>query len=145
MLARIFGRWQDVGVVVVRIVLGVIFIAHGGGKLFGIWGGHGISGVAGFMGKLGFNPPMLWAVVLAVTEFFGGIFVLIGFLTRWAALGLAIAMLVAILKVHLGQGLLGDNQGSGYEFPLALLAMALFLLFNGARRFSLDAVLKRDF
>lgn len=138
MLGRIFGRYADYGVLFIRFGLFAIFFGHGSGKLFGLFGGSGLKGVAGFLSTLGFGPPMFWAIILACTEFFGAIFILFGFLTRWAATGISIVMLVAIFKVHWTAGLYGQG---GYEHPFALLMMALALLFRGGGKLSLDNVL----
>ena len=119
-----------------RLALGVIFLAHGSQKLFGAFDGPGLQGVAGFMGPMGFTPPMFWAVLLSGTEFFGGLGVLVGLLTRLSALGLAVAMIVAIGAVHIQHGLFAQNHGM--EYPLALLGMSLGLLLTGAGRISLD-------
>lgn len=119
-----------------RIGLGVIFIAHGSQKLFGIFGGHGLKGTAQFLSSLGFIPGILWAVLLAFGEFLGGIFVLFGFLTRLGALIIAVAMLVALIKVHLPHGFF--NSTGGIEFPLILFASALSILFSGPQKLSVE-------
>lgn len=119
-----------------RIGLGVIFIAHGSQKLFGIFGGHGLKGTAQFLGSLGFVPGILWAVLLALGEFLGGIFILFGFLTRLGALMIAGAMLVAIIRVHLPHGFF--NSTGGIEFPLILFASALSILFSGPQKLIIE-------
>lgn len=126
------GNWSALPL---RITLGVIFIAHGSQKLFSLFGGHGLKGTAQFLGSLGFVPAMLWAVLLAFAEFFGGIFILFGFLTRLGALMIAGVMLVAIVRVHLPHGFF--NSTGGIEFPLILFASALSLLFSGPQKIAI--------
>ena len=129
----------DVGLLVLRVVLGVIFAAHGAQKLFGAFGGPGIEGTAGFHGQLGIKPPYLMAVLAGLAEFAGGILIAVGFLTPLAAVALILTMAVAVFTVHLKNGFF--NMNGGYEFNLALAGMALTLLITGAGAFSLDAVL----
>ncbi len=126
----------------IRLPLGVIFIAHGGQKLFGWFGGRGLAAtLADYERFLGI-PPFLAAVGLAL-EFFGGLAVLIGLATRTAALGLAVIMLVAIARVHIANGFfinwqLTPGRGHGIEMNLALLGMSLALVTGGAGRFAID-------
>jgi putative oxidoreductase len=126
------------GLLILRLVLGIIFIAHGGQKVFGWWGGYGLEGTVGFMATLG--VPKVLAYIASFTEFFGGVAVLLGLLTRAGALGLAITMLVAIFKVHLPAGLFAPN---GYELPLALAAIAAGLILTGPGKYSIDQILAR--
>ena len=127
----------DPALMPLRIVVGIIFVVHGSGKLFGAFGGPGIAGVTQFLAGLGFQG-VAWAWLLACGEFFGGLFLLFGFLTRIAAIDIAIVMLVAITKVHWSNGLTGQG---GYEYPLALFAAALTLLIAGGGKWSVDACL----
>ena len=128
------------GPLMARIALGVVFIAHGSQKLFGAFGGHGPAQTIAFMhDKLGI--PAFLAVIAMVTEFFGGVAVLIGLLTRLAALGITCVMAVAVLRVHLHGGFFAQNDG--FEYPFALGLLALSLVFAGAGRWSLDALLGR--
>jgi len=133
------------GLLILRLVLGVIFIAHGGQKVFGWFGGHGIEGFASHVTSMGL--PTFMAYVAGYTEFLGGIAVIIGLLTRLAALGISCVMGVAIWKVHGANGLFLNlmceaNKGHGMEFVLALLAMALCLVFTGAGKISLDGFIR---
>jgi putative oxidoreductase len=123
-----------------RIALGVIFMAHGGQKLFGWLGGHGLSGTAAFFAaKLGLTPGLLWATLAGLGEFGGGVVVLLGLFTRFGALMIAIVMGVAIVKVHWGYFFMPK----GIEFTFALLAAAVALLIAGGGKFSLDAWLQQ--
>lgn len=126
----------DVGLLLLRIVLGITFIGHGAQKLFGMFDGPGIAGVTGFFGSLGVPMPGVMAWVVALFEFLGGIFILIGFLTPVAGLMITAVMLGAIATVHLSKGFWNGN--GGVEFPLALIAAALALVFAGPGRYSVE-------
>lgn len=131
--------------VAIRLGLAVIFIAHGGQKLFGIWGGPGLQAtIEAFERSIG--VPFYLTLFVVATEFFGGVTVLVGFLTRLAAAGLAVDMAGAIIKVHLMNGFflnwsITPGKGHGYEFNLALLAMSIALLLSGPGKFALDRML----
>lgn len=119
-----------------RIPAGIIFIAHGAQKLFGWFGGYGLEGTGQWMGSIGLEPGYFMALLAGSAEFFGGLFLLLGLLTRPAALVLSVTMLVAIFAVHFANGLFMSNNG--YEFGLALLAISVSLLFSGAGKLALD-------
>ena len=125
-----------------RIPVGIIFAAHGAQKLFGWFGGYGLEGTGQWMASIGLAPGYLMALLAGSGEFFGGLALIIGLLVRPAAAVLAIAMLVAIFAVHIGNGLFMSNNG--YEFGLALLAVAVSLMVSGAGRASIDAALSRN-
>ena len=93
-------RLQGWGITVLRVVVGMVFLVHGGQKLFVF----GFGGVAAFLGQVGIPAPGLAAVILTAVESLGGLALLLGLFTRWAAIPLAIVMLVAILTVHLKAG-----------------------------------------
>jgi putative oxidoreductase len=124
-----------------RLAIGVVFIAHGSQKLFGWFGGYGIAKTAEGFGHMGLHPAIFWAWVVAIAEFFGGLGLVGGLLTRLSALGLTIDMIVAIVKVHLKNGFF-VHEG-GFEFPMMLLATALALLILGAGDYSIDALIAR--
>ncbi len=122
-----------------RLVLAAIFMAHGGQKLFGWFGGHGLEETAMmFAQHLHMPPGILWASLAGMGEFFGGLSILFGCFTRLGALNIAIVMLVAISQVHWGKFF----APGGMEYPLALLGMALGLLISGAGPLSIDAMLQ---
>jgi putative oxidoreductase len=123
-------RLQPLGLAVLRLVLGAIMIAHGWQKI-----ATHLHGIMGFLGHLGIPQWMAYLVVSA--EFGGGILVVLGLLTRLAAFAILIDMVVAILKVHLHNGLTGQG---GFEFPLACAAIAFSLIFFGAGPISLDSL-----
>lgn len=124
-----------------RLPVGVILIAHGAQKLFGWFGGYGLEGTGQWMASIGLEPSVLMALMAGSAEFFGGVLLLIGLLTRPAAAVTAITMLVAIVTVHWDNGLFLSNNG--YEFGLALLAAAVSLLFSGAGNLSVDKKLSQ--
>ncbi|MBO1519538.1 DoxX family protein [Oceanisphaera pacifica] len=136
LIHRILFTNSQVTGLALRLSAGAIFVAHGAQKLFGSFGGNGLQGTAQWMASIGLEPGYLMALAAGSAEFFGGIALLIGLLTRPAALMLAITMLVAIMGVHLPNGFFMSNNG--YEFALALLGMAVALVFNGGGKYSLD-------
>ncbi len=119
------------GILPLRLVVGLVFIVHGGQKLFGF----GLAGTAGFLGSLGIPLPMVAATVVIAVELLGGLALLAGAATRIAALALAGDMLVAILTVHARQGFFVPH---GVEFVLTLLGACLTLAALGAGAFSVD-------
>ena len=129
---RYLDRLQPLALLVLRIVLGVIMIGHGYSKVFG-----GLSHHVQFVSSLGL--PGWLAYVSAVTEFFGGILVITGLLTRCVSLAILIDLGVAIAKLHWKNGLLGNG---GYQFPLALAAIAFALVFFGGGPMAIDSIRK---
>lgn len=128
------------GLSIIRILVGIIFMAHGAQKLFGLFGG-GLAGTAQFMESLGLAPGLLMALLSGGAEFFGGLALVIGLLVRPAALALTVTLIVAIFSVHIGNGLFMANNG--YEFALALMAGTLAVLVEGAGKLSLDRLIVR--
>ncbi len=141
LLQKITTSQAGYGALALRIPIGIIFMAHGAQKLFGWFGGYGLEGTAQWMASIGLEPGFLLAFLAASGEFFGGLFILLGLLTRPAAVVLAITMLVAIFAVHFENGLFLSN--SGYEFGLALLAASISLLLSGAGSLALDNLLSK--
>ena len=126
---------------IVRLGLGSVFFAHGAQKVFGWFGGYGMKGTLGYFKSLGI--PTALGVIACFTELLGGIALIVGFLTKLAAIGLIIDMLVAISKVHSAHGFflnwgVTQGKGHGYEMNLVLIAMALALLIGGAGAWSID-------
>ena len=124
----------------VRLGVGLIFTAHGAQKLFGWFGGYGLEATASWMESIGLAPGTLMAAAAGGTEFFGGLLLIAGLLVRPAAFVLAITMLVAIITVHLQNGLFMSNNG--YEFSLALLVISVGLAVRGAGSLSADNLLQ---
>ena len=138
----LFGTFASKSLLIVRIVLGVIFVGHGAQKVFGCFGGPGLRGVIGYFRQaLGVPAPL--TVLAAFTELLGGLAMIVGLLVRPAAVGLILVMLVAIAKVHWRNGFflnwsLEPGKGHGYEMNLALIGMALAMLVGGAGALSID-------
>lgn len=124
----------DAAFLVLRVVVGVIFVAHGAQKVFGAFGGNGIGAFSVMIGKLGFVPPLLWAWIAALTEFVFGMCLILGVLPRLSAAMIAVDMLVAIVKVHGPHGFFAMN--GGFEFPLLILASCVSLMLSGAGKIS---------
>jgi putative oxidoreductase len=119
------GKFQSLGLAILRIVIGIVFTAHGYQKLFHV----GVHGVAGMFGHLGIPLPIFFAVVVSIVEFVGGILLITGLATRVPATLLAIDMLVAISLVHARRGFF--NTSGGMEWPLVLLAATVCLALSG--------------
>jgi putative oxidoreductase len=132
---RYLDRLQPLALLVMRLVLGAIMVAHGYHKVF-----SGLHHFAQTVGGLGL--PAWLGYVSAFTEFLGGLLLLAGFFTRPAALAVCADLVVAIWKVHLHNGLLGAPDHPGYEFPLAAAALALALISFGGGPVALDHVLR---
>jgi putative oxidoreductase len=126
----------NLALLILRIVVGIVFIAHGGQKLFVF----GLEGVQGGFTQMGVPLPAITAPLVAILEFAGGMALLVGALTRLVALGLAIDMLGALFLVHLKAGFFLPN---GYEFVLVLFAAAAAFFIAGAGAYSVDSVLAR--
>lgn len=127
-----------------RATVGLLLMPHGAQKLFGWFGGYGLEGTAGFFaGNLGLEPGIFWAVLVGSVEFFGGLFLAIGFLTRPVAAAIAILMTVALFQVHLGNGFFWTD--GGYEYPLMWGLLALGFVLRGSGAYSIDARIGREF
>lgn len=141
-LTAVFATQNNLSALALRVPLGIIFAAHGAQKLFGWFGGYGLEGTGKFMSSLGMEPGVLMAAMAGSAEFFGGLLLILGLLTRPAALALAFTMIVAIFSVHISHGLFMSNNG--YEFALALLAGTVSLLASGGGRASIDRLIAKQ-
>lgn len=130
------NRQIDAGLLILRLIVGVIFMAHGGQKLFV----YGFDGVAGAFAQMGVPMAQVMGPFVALLEFFGGLALIAGLLTRLVSFGLASTMVVAMLLVHLKAGFFAPN---GIEFTLSLFASTVLLAIAGAGAYSLDAVIGR--
>ncbi len=141
MLRRLLATDDSTATATLRLVLGVVFFAHGAQKMLGWFGGPGFSGSMGlFTGYLHIPAPLAFLAIAA--EFFGGLGLILGFLTRIAAFGIAMNMVVAIAMVHSSFGFFmnwtGAQKGEGFEYHLLALAITAFLMIRGAGAFSVD-------
>ena len=127
----------DVALLIARIIVGVVFMAHGAQKLFGAFGGPGLSAVVGMMGPLGY--------LVSVGEFFGGLGLVVGFLSRFSAASIIVIMLGAIGMVHGKVGFfmnwMGNQGGEGFEYHLLVIAILLVILIAGPGRYALGRLL----
>ena len=145
MLRKLLATDDNIGTTVLRLVLGVVFFAHGAQKMLGWFGGHGFSATMGAF--TGMHIPAALAFLAIAAEFFGSLGLIVGLLTRIAAFGIFCNMVVAILAVHLRNGFfmnwMGTQKGEGYEYHLLVLAITVFLMIRGGGAASLDRMLSR--
>jgi putative oxidoreductase len=141
MLRKLTSTNNLTATTILRLILGIVFFAHGAQKMLGWFGGYGFNGTMGFMTG-GLHIPAAFAFLAIAAEFFGGIGLLLGLLTRVAAFGIAVNMLVAIVTVHSQFGFFanwtGAQKGEGYEYHLLVLAMTIFLMIEGGGALSVD-------
>jgi putative oxidoreductase len=130
---------MTIGLLILRLVVGLTMAAHGAQKLFGWFGGYGLQGTAGFLEKLGFIPGRRSALLAGLAEFGGGLLFALGLLTPLAATLIISVMFVAVATVHVKNGYFNSSQG--FEYNLVLAAVALSVAIIGAGPVSLDAVL----
>jgi len=135
----LFGSNGGFAALALRVPVGLILAAHGSQKLFAWFGGYGLEGTGQWMASIGLEPGYLMALMAGSAEFFGGLALALGLLTRPAALVVAFTMLVAIFSVHIQNGLFMANNG--YEYALTLFVVSLSLTIQGGGRFALDNVL----
>jgi putative oxidoreductase len=129
---------MDIGLLVLRLAVGLTMAAHGGQKLFGWFGGYGIAGTGGFMESLGFRPGRVHATLAGIAEFGGGLLIALGLLTPVGAAMVIAVMVVAIGSVHLPKGFFVSD--GGFEYNLMIIASSVALAFTGPGAYSLDAV-----
>src|SRR3712207_1389402 len=135
----LFRSTYDVGVLILRLVVGGVMFGHGAQKLFGWFGGDGLAGTSGFFGsQLRLRPANVWALLAALSEAGGGLLLALGLLNPLGSLGIIAAMLVASILVHWPR--FWDTD-SGIEYPLVLIAAALAVAIAGPGAYSLDAAL----
>lgn len=125
----------NLAILTLRLCLAVVFIGHGLQVAFGLFGGSDISGFSEMLVSLGFKAPMVWAYVAAYTQLIAGLFLILGFLTRFAAFSLFIFMLVAMLKVHISKGFF--MQTGGFEYNFVLICICIALMLSGSGKFAM--------
>ncbi len=131
MFSKFLSKYSDFAIPVLRIILGIIFIIHGGQKLFG-----GLEMTSKFFAMMHIEPSYTMAVIIGCMEFFGGLMLFFGLFSRIGAFLVACVMIGAILTVHISHGFFMQN--GGFEYPLINLAAAISLMFSGGGRFSVD-------
>ncbi|MDD4899421.1 MAG: DoxX family protein [Candidatus Omnitrophica bacterium] len=125
----------DLVLLILRVCLGIVFMAHGLQVAFGLFSGPGINGFASMLVGMGFKPAVFWSYLSAYTELIGGLCLIFGIFTRFAAVSILIFMIVAVLKVHLAKGFF--IQAGGYEYNFVLICICLALIFSGPGKFAL--------
>ncbi|MUT64345.1 DoxX family protein [Paenibacillus sp. NEAU-GSW1] len=128
----------DTGLLIIRVVIGLLMAAHGAQKLFGWFGGYGLKGTGGWLESIGLKPGVLMAFAAGFGELAGGLLFAAGLFTWVGAALIIVTMVMAIAKVHGANGLWVTQNG--YEYNLVLIVIALGVAFTGAGSFSLDAV-----
>jgi len=130
---------MDTGLLLIRLVLGLLLVGHGTQKLFGWFGGHGLEGTGGFFEKLGYHPGKLWATVAGMSETGGGLLLALGLFTPLASAMIIGVMFNTVTSVHAKNGLWVTN--GGFEYSLVVGAVAAMIAFGGPGAVALDNVL----
>jgi putative oxidoreductase len=144
MFKKLYQTNDDVTLLVLRFLLGIVFFPHGMQKLVGWFGGYGFSGTMGFFtGKLAI--PDFFAFLAIMAEGLGSLGLISGLLTRVAAFGIAVNMIVAVYLLHFQNGFFmnwsGTQKGEGYEFHILVIAIAIVLMIRGGGKWSIDGVI----
>jgi putative oxidoreductase len=126
---------------ILRVGIGLTLMPHGAQKLFGLFGGYGLNGTAQWMDSIGLSPGIVMALLAGSAEFFGGLALVLGLLTRPAAVVTAFTMLVAIFSVHISHGFFMAD--GGFEYAFALLVATTSLIISGGGRLSVDQQLTK--
>ncbi|TWD93385.1 putative oxidoreductase [Neobacillus bataviensis] len=129
----------NLGLLIIRLVVGILFIGHGAQKLFGWFGGYGLKGTGGWFDSIGMKPGITMALLAGLAELVGGVLFALGLLTPLAGIIIAGTMVMAILKVHGPNGLWAT--ANGYEYNLTLLAIAIGIALIGPGQYAVDAFL----
>jgi len=144
MIRKLIATDNDIATTILRLALGVIFFAHGAQKMLGWFGGYGFTGTMGFFTGV-MHIPVPFAFLAIAAEFFGGLGLIFGLLTRVASFGIFCNMIVAVAMVHHQFGFFmnwtGAQKGEGYEYHLLALAATAFLMIRGAGAVSVDHLL----
>ena len=143
-MRKILSTSNDFALTIARLALGIVFFAHGAQKMLGWFGGYGFNGTMGFFTQQ-MHIPAVFAFLAICAEFFGGLGLIVGFLSRVAAFGILCNMLVAVATVHIHYGFFmnwtGQQKGEGFEFHILALALLLVVMVKGAGALSIDRAL----
>lgn len=131
---------MHIGLLIIRLVVGLTFVGHGAQKLFGWFGGYGLKGTGGWFESIGLKPGTTMALLAGLAEFVGGLLFALGLFTPFAAFLIAATMIVAIVKVHAPNGFWVTQNG--FEYNLVLIAVVVGIALIGAGDYSLDAILR---
>ncbi len=146
MFRKLLTTTNDSMITLLRLVAGVVFFAHGAQKMLGWFGGYGFHGTMGFFTHEMHLPAPLGFLAICA-EFFGGLGLIVGFLTRIAAFGVLCNMVSAVLLVHRFNGFFmnwgGDQKGEGFEYHMLAIALLLAILIKGAGAYSIDHTISR--
>ena len=146
-MRKILSTSNDYTLTIARLVLGIVFFAHGAQKMLGWFGGYGFSGTMGFFTQQ-MHIPAVFAFLAICAEFFGGLGLIVGLLSRIAAFGILCNMLVAVMTVHIHYGFFmnwtGKQKGEGFEYHILAIAISLAILGGGAGACSVDRLLSRS-
>jgi putative oxidoreductase len=129
----------NIGLLLIRLVIGILFIGHGAQKLFGWFGGYGLKGTGGWFESIGMKPGVTVALMAGLTELVGGVLFALGLVTPLGGIMIAATMVIAIAKVHGANGLWSTSNG--YEYNLVLLAVTIGIALVGPGQYALDAFL----
>ncbi|MFP5106270.1 DoxX family protein [Neobacillus sp. C211] len=130
---------MSIGLLIIRVVVGVSFMAHGAQKLFGWFGGYGLKGTGGWMESLGMKPGVMMALMAGLAELIGGLLFTLGLLTPFSGIIIAATMVMAIVKVHASNGYWATQNG--YEYNLTLIAVVIGIALIGPGKYALDSFL----
>src|SRR5574342_582144 len=130
---------MNIGLLIIRLIIGITFMGHGAQKLFGWFGGYGLKGTGAWFDSIGMKPGAFMALIAGLAELIGGLLFALGLLTPLAGILIAGTMLMAIVKVHAPNGLWAT--ANGYEYNLTLLAIAIGVVLTGPGQYALDVFL----
>ena len=143
---NIFRTKNDFALAIPRLVLGIVFFAHGAQKMLRWFGGNGFTGSMGYFESQGI--PAVFAFLAIAAEFFGSLGLILGFLSRIAAFGISVNMLVAIATIHARNGFFmnwtGNQKGEGFEFHLLVLGITLMIMVAGSGAASIDWIIYKN-
>jgi putative oxidoreductase len=142
-LGALYDALSPIAQPMIRVTAGLLLVPHGSQKLFGWFGGKGMQGTAEYFASAGFEPGYFWAVLVALTETVGGLFLALGFLTRPVAAAIAVFMTVAVFQTHWPNGFFWTAKG--FEYPLMWGIVAFAFVILGGGRYSVDALIGREF